>query len=497
MVEINEIDKIKKRFIEIGKPGFIDKSLVLPYFKQYLGLIENHLDKWDETKFATNESPVEIVEKIQEDLPEKGVDPEEIYHIFADQVVPTFTNENVNFFGFVPRDPAPPAMVADALTPFFNRFLGSALAAPAATAIEALSIKWIGNMLGYKGDFFGSYTIGGSNANLEGMYAGVVNTVPWDYRKIGAHGPKKPIIYTSDQAHMCIRKAMMTLGLGLDNLRVIKSDECFRLPVEQLRRKIEEDISEGYLPVMIVGSAGTTNTGSIDDLHALYQLTRKYDMWFHVDAAYGGFARIAGHPVAEQLEDLGKADSIAIDTHKWLYTPTEGGLVLVKNRQQLKKAFDESAEYLVDAEVTSDHELLRNFSSYGSALTRKWRGLMVWYNIKVYGKKGLSQLITRNIVVADYLRQRIREHRYMELVAEASLGTVCFRWVGDDDLNLKLLQQMMNEATYFIGRTTLKGQLTLRICILNMSTTPEKMDELIEAMERLAERISSREVKDQ
>ena len=341
-------------------------------------------------------------------------------------------------------------------------------------------------MLGYTGNYFGNFSIGGSSANMEGIYTGLISKIPWNYKTDGLSNHKRPIIYTSDQTHMCVKKAILMLGLGLDSLRIIESDEKFMLSLDRLSEQIDVDIQDSnLLPLMIVATAGTTNTGAIDDFKSLSEIAKLNNLWLHIDGAYGGFAKIADHPVSEKLKCLNLADSIAIDTHKWLYTTLEGGCLIVKNDQNLKYAFEVSAEYLQDIEFDETHTLIRNFSSYGFPLSRKWRGLMVWMNIKFYGVEGLSKLITRNILAAEYFAHKISEHGNMELTANPNLGVVCFRWHGDDDLNTRISSLLNEKGKFFIGRTTIKAQMTLRVCVLNLETTIEKMDELLIEIENI------------
>jgi glutamate/tyrosine decarboxylase-like PLP-dependent enzyme len=236
---------------------------------------------------------------------------------------------------------------------------------------------------------------------------------------------------------------------------------------------------------MIVATAGTTNTGAIDDLEGLYQLCREKNLWFHIDGAYGAFAKIATHPVAGQLAGIQLADSISLDPHKWLFNPFGVGCALVRDEQLLRKTYELSAEYLVDTEQVEDFQLQRNFRSYGNPLSRDFKGLRIWMTLRYYGKQGISSLITRNILVAEYLRERIEEHPTMEYMA-GNLSIVCFRWIGSDEMNEVLIEKIQRRKNFYLSRTRIKGKLTIRVCIVNLETTPAHMDALLNEIEEIA-----------
>ncbi len=479
-------------FNKISLPPVVHPSELLESLKSYFPHLEKILKEKNLVPFSRDENINEIGEIISSNIPQEPSSLSTIKNYITQELIPRFSYENVNFFGFIPRSPAAPSLLAESLSPFFNQFLGSAEASPAATAIESQAIRWIGELLGFTGKFFGNFSIGGSSANMEGIYTGIISKIPWNYKEIGLINNRRPIIYTSDQTHMCVKKAILMLGLGLDSLRIIESDENFMLSPESLRHQIEIDNQQSeLLPIMIVATTGTTNTGSIDDIEKLAKIAESYNLWLHIDAAYGGFAKIADHQVSENLAHLHLADSLAIDTHKWLYTALEGGCLIVKDDQNLKNAFDVRAEYLHDVEIEEQHTLIRNFSSYGFPLSRKWRGLMVWMNVKFFGVQGLSKLITSNIFVSEYFAHKIDEHDQMYLTAKPKLGVICFRWNGDDELNNRIYFSFLAKGKYFIGRTTLKGQLTLRVCVLNLETNIEKMDELLKEIENIVKSLES------
>ncbi len=230
---------------------------------------------------------------------------------------------------------------------------------------------------------------------------------------------------------------------------------------------------------MVVATAGTTNTGAIDDLSGIKKVCEERDLWFHVDGAYGAFSKLAKLEVGSELDSIASCDSIALDCHKWLYTPFEAGLVLVRNHIILKNAFELTAEYLLDSELTDDLPLQRNFRAYGFPLTRELRWLKVWSVIMSYGRDGLSNAITRDILKADLLRELITNHPRFELLNKANLGVICFRFKGSDQQNDKILQALQDRQNFYLSRTAIHGIPVIRACFINRRSNLETVKNLI------------------
>ncbi|MHA2252952.1 MAG: pyridoxal phosphate-dependent decarboxylase family protein, partial [Candidatus Kariarchaeaceae archaeon] len=485
--------KISQDFSNLDPPSYLTNDEMVEKYQSLIPYILNSLQAKDEVGFSKISDP-DTIKSVKETItligsmtPESTESIDSIFDFLKSHVIDHFNYENTRFFGYIPKSPTNVSMLAESLVPIFSQYIGAAFASPIGIAIESQTIKWIGEILGFTGDFFGSYSMGGSQANLEAMYAGLIAVLPWDVRELGVVNNQRPIVYLTDQAHMCIPKAIRFLGLGNRSLRYIETNEFYQMRPSDLEIKIQEDIdNDDFSPSIIVITAGTTNTGTVDDIEAIAKIAKKYGLWLHVDAAYGGFARIAEHPIAAQFENLHLVDSLAIDTHKWFFTPMEGGLCILKDGKKLKDAYSTSAEYLKDIEI-EEKSLVRNFSNYGLALSRKWRGLMVWMNFKFYGKQGISKLITRNILLADYLREKIRIHDDFNPVGKSQLGIVCFTHVGGVEVNNQIFHKFMSEGSkYFIGLTVLKGVSALRICILNEHSDLDLIDSLFDDLVKVA-----------
>jgi glutamate/tyrosine decarboxylase-like PLP-dependent enzyme len=489
---MDPVSEIRSRFANLTFPDLLASRELIKRIDSLLPLIEQYYNERSTKSHYSEETPKEVDRIFNSDLPENPDSWSSILEFLKNEILPRFPSiGNPHFLAYIPGDPAPPAMIGAFLTPFLNQFVGTVVGSPGGTAIESLAIKWIIQLLNLSDSSWGSFTMGGSSANLTCIYTGIVNKVQWNYKKGGLHGQKRLMIYTSDQSHNCILKSAMLLGLGEDSVRVVQTDESFRMTTGAVRRVLEEDEKdENKIPVLIVATAGTTNTGSIDDLRGLADLAREKNLWLHVDGAYGAFARITNLEVSNELAGIQLADSIALDAHKWLFTPFEAGCAIVSDGEKLRNAFELSAEYLKDSELAEEYLLQRNFRSYGFPLSRELRGLKVWMLIRSYGKRGLSQLITGNIMAADYLRLKIKNHPNLVLMSEDKLSIVCFRWNGSDQLNDDIVGALQKRKKFYLSRTTLKGRTTIRVCILNLRTTPTLIDRLINEIEAVVRELT-------
>ncbi|MFW9854773.1 MAG: pyridoxal phosphate-dependent decarboxylase family protein [Candidatus Thorarchaeota archaeon] len=488
---MNPVKEIRSKFENIPHLKIIESDELTQMIESLFPIIREFLDGRTIRSHYSEETPKEINQAFDSSIPEHPQSWETIIHSIRNDMIPRFPSVgNPYFLAYIPGDPAPPAMLGALLTPIFNQFVGTVIGSPGGTAVESLAIKWIIQLLDLDDSSWGSFTIGGSDANLTCIYTGLVSVAPWNLKKVGLFNQKRLRIYTSDQSHNCILKTAMLLGLGEESVKIIQSDDSFRMTAEAVRSVIKKDEEDKeVIPAVIVATAGTTNTGSIDDLEGLYELAKEKKMWFHIDGAYGAFARITNTPISEELAGIKLADSIALDAHKWLFTPFEAGCAIVKDSEKLRNAFELSAEYLKDSELEDEYILQRNFRSYGFPLSRGLRGLKIWMLISSYGKRGLSQLITRNILAADYLRHKIQNHPHLELMSDGKLAIVCFRWRGSDQLNENIVGVLQRKKRYYLSRTSLKGRATIRVCILNLRTTLRLIDGLIDEIESIVEDI--------
>ena len=428
----------------------------------------------------------EYIQKIF-DLPIPN-DPQSIEEVVAflnTYIIPNLpSTTNQRFLAYIPSDPAPEAMVGAMLTPLLNQMVGSVQASVSGTAIEALVIQWFVQLLNLPKNTFGSFTTGGSGANLTCIYAGLVHQGKlhgFDIKEEGYFHPKRFLIYLSDQTHNSVEKAILMLGLGRKSIRYVKSSVNFELTGNAVRTAIQEDqdkFGDSVLPLMIIGNAGTTNSGAIDFLDELREVADEYQLWFHVDGAYGAFAKITNTPVSRRLVGLEKVDSLTLDAHKWFYVPFEAGVALTTNHKIMSNAFELSAEYLIDSELENDYPLQRNFRSYGFPLTRELRGLKIWIMLSLLGVQQIKNAITRNILQANYFQNLIDNNSQFELISRGDLGIVCFVHKDGEYTTIKILEKLQKQNNFYLSTTVLAGKTVIRACILNLRSDLSTMDEL-------------------
>jgi glutamate/tyrosine decarboxylase-like PLP-dependent enzyme len=432
-------------------------------------IINNFLKNLNESSFQSDKSPKELNEEFSLTLPISGHSLDETLTFLQEKIIPNFkTVSGKKFFGYVPSSPTAESYLAGMLTPLFNQFAGSVLGSPGAAILEGLALQWIIQMLGYSPNAWGTFTSGGSMANLSCLFSALTTKAPYT-KKYGLFGSKKLIAYISDQTHNAVVKSLLLFGLGNDNIRRISSNDNFELTADSVRKELLNDLKDSNnFPFLIVATVGTTNTGAIDDLEGLSSLAEEFNLWLHIDGAYGGFSKLTDFN-SEKTKYIEKAHSIALDAHKWFFTTFEAGISLVKNKDNLYRSFDMQAEYYKDSRIEDDFPLQRNPYSYGFNLSREMKGFKVWMNIYCYGKDGMTKLITRNILQAQYLTALIEQKEDLELLAQTTLSIVNFRWKESDEFNDQLVGLIQKRRNYYLSKTELKGRSTIRVCIVNQN----------------------------
>jgi aromatic-L-amino-acid decarboxylase len=360
----------------------------------------------------------------------------------------------------------------------------------AAALLDSQVVNWCKEMLGFPASASGTLVSGGSMANIIGLTVARNTKAGIDVREHGVASIEKPLrFYGSDQLHSCHRKAMEALGLGNRALRRIATDADLRIDIDALRAAIAEDRAAGFRPACVIGTAGTVNTGAIDDLQALAKLAHEEDLWFHVDGCIGALIAIAPRN-ANRVAGIEWADSIALDPHKWLHAPFEVGCALVRDASAHRKTFAVTPEYL--------ESMPRGLASgqwlhdYGLQTTRGFRALKVWMALREHGVEKFGRLIDQNIAQGDYLRALIEAEPLLELIAPATINIVCFRYrpsgMADEALkalNTEIMLKLQEEGIAAISDTTVRGQHCLRVAINNHRTRREDLDMLVEETLRL------------
>jgi glutamate/tyrosine decarboxylase-like PLP-dependent enzyme len=391
-------------------------------------------------------------------------------------------------------------MLGDFLAAAVNPNVGARVLAPAATEIEAQTVRWIAEFIGYPRDCGGLLVSGGNMANIVCFLAARAAKAGWNVREDGmAAGVGRRLrVYASAEAHTWVHKAADMTGLGTASIRWIPTDAKLRMDVVALRRQIEADAAAGDVPCLVAATAGSIGTGAVDPLRDIAAVCAEFGVWFHVDGAYGGFA--AALPEAsEDLRALSLADSVAVDPHKWLYAPLEAGCALVRDRKALGAAFAyRPAYYHFNEDAT-------NYLDYGPQNSRGFRALKVWLALKHAGASGYRTMIAEDIRLSRVLAEAVARHAELELTTQ-NLSIATFRYVPSDlrtqvgetvveqhldALNRELLDRLQRGGEAFVSNAVVGGRYVLRACIVNFQTALADVEALPEIVVRVGRAVDT------
>ncbi|HVX41512.1 MAG TPA: aspartate aminotransferase family protein [Gemmatimonadaceae bacterium] len=413
--------------------------------------------------------------------PEHGTDFEMILSQLRERVFAYHAREpHPHFMGYIPSSPSFPAVLGDWLATGYNFFAGVWSVASGPNEVELVVLDWFRQWLGMPAGTSGLLTSGGSTATLTAVVAARHAADP-----SGVHLPRLAM-YTSEQAHSSVQRAAWIAGIPRANVRAVDTDVDFRVRPDALERAIAEDRATGMIPFMVVGSAGTTNTGAVDPLPALAAVCARERLWLHVDAAFGGFAALTPRG-AELLRGIEQADSVTLDPHKWFFVPFECGCLLARDPRKLEEAFSVHPEYLTDVRAR-EHEV--NFADYGEQLTRSSHALKVWLSVHYYGLAELREAIARGIHRAEYAEALLRA-RGFEILSPAQLGIVCFRAKPEgmedaaaiDVLNEHINTRVNETGRFLMSSTKLRGQFSLRLCTQVHRMTDDDIEAVVAEIE--------------
>lgn len=392
-------------------------------------------------------------------------------------------NAHPRFWAWFMGNGTPFAALADFLASAMNSNLGGGN--HAAILVERQVVNWVKEMLGFPADAGGLLVSGASMANFVGLAAARHAMAGFDVRSRGmADAPRPMVVYASEEAHGSNQKAMEMLGFGSRYYRRVPVREDYTMDVAALASALAADRAAGLRPVCVIGSAGTINTGAVDDLAALAAFCRREGVWFHVDGAIGAVAVLSAAGKA-LLAGLELADSIALDLHKWMHMPFEVGCILVRDRDTHRAAFALAADYLESQErgLAASHPW---FMEYGLQTSRQFRALKVWMSFKEHGLDRFGRLIQRNMEQARYLAGLVAESPVLELMAPVSLDIVCFRFNPGgveeaflDRVNLEIMVRLQEEGIAALSHTILRGRRCLRVAIVNHRSRQEDFDLLV------------------
>ena len=428
--------------------------------------------------------PGETKQALDEAAPKTGAPLAEVYETFKTHILPYPTgNLHPGFFGWVMGNGTVTGMLADMLASGMNPHVGGY--DQAATLVERQVIAWLAEYIGYDENASGLLVTGATMANVNGLAVARNAKAGFDIREQGlqSEGAPRLRLYGSAETHNWILKACELMGLGREAFRAVPVNDSYQIDIAACRDMIEDDIGNGDKPFCLLGTAGTVNTGAVDDLTGLRALADEFDLWFHIDGAFGSLAALS--PQARPMvEAQAHADSIAFDLHKWGYMPYDIGCVLVRDPKAQNAAFAQSSSYLTSTARGLSVETTY-FADKGVQLSRSFRALKVWMSLKEQGAEKLGRMIQQNIDQSKYLEGLVNADPELELLAPVSLNIVCFRYrnreIDEGDwnaMNEEILLRIQESGSAVPSHTILDGAFAIRVANTNHRTQRQDLDRL-------------------
>lgn len=437
--------------------------------------------------------PDDTKASIREALPLKPQGTAQACDDLLKNVLPFSTgNTHPRFTGWVHGTGAPGGIIADAMASAMNSNLGGR--DHGANYVEQQVIDWMKGLFSFPHTSSGLVVSGTSVATIIALNAARYAKSDYDVRRQGIRHDKAQLVgYTSSEAHSCIARAFDLLGLGLDSLRSIPVNETFQMDVDALQQAIDKDISNGKKPFCVIGSPATVNTAAVDDLDAIADICRKYDLWHHIDGAFGAVAAMSSK-LKPRFKGIERADSIAFDFHKWMHVQYDAGCVLIRREDIHREAFTLRREYLTAAPrgLAAGNPW---FCEYGPELSRGFRALKVWFHLKEHGLDKIIEKVEDNCLQASYLGELVKTHSELELSTPVSLNICCFRYVTPkmtdtelNRLNENIVMDLQESGIAAPSTTKLDGKLSIRVNITNHRATKADFDILVDEVIKIGKK---------
>jgi len=416
-----------------------------------------------------------------------GEDPEELGTLLSliDTEVnhPGLNPASGGHLGYIPGGGVYPSALGDFLAAVSNRYAGVFFSSPGAVRMENMCIRWMCDLAGYSEGAAGNLTSGGSIANL------IALVTARDSAELSSRDFEHCVIYTTRQVHHCAIKAIRFAGLADAEIREIEMDDRYRMRPDLLEQQVSEDRENGYIPFMIFSSAGTTDVGAVDPMEELGDIAERHDLWFHVDAAYGGFFLLTEHGRAV-MRGISKADSIIIDPHKGLFLPYGSGAVLVKDGQKLYDSQHMTASYMQDTFQATEEPSPADLSP---ELSKHFRGLRMWLPLKLFGIKPFRSALNEKLLLTRYFYDQIQSIDRIEVGPEPELSVMFFRYLpesGDaDEFNRRLVEELHRDGRVFLSSTNLDGNFYIRLAVLSFRTHLEHIEQTLELIREIIGRL--------
>jgi len=459
---------------------------------QVVDWLVERFDRLGQSPLGRELSRAETESLLREALPEEPTNFEAVFEQYQRDVAPNaFQLDHPRFFAFIPSAPNFVSVLADALVAGTNVFAGTWLESSGPSQVELIVIDWFKQILGMPARAAGLLVSGGSVANLTSLAVA--------RHAILSDRTERAVLYCSDQTHASVDRALRVLGFGQEQLRRLSTDADYRLNVAELVAAIDNDRKAGLRPFAVIGNAGTTNTGAVDPLEKIGEVAGEHSLWFHVDAAYGGFAALTDRGQM-LLRGIERADSLVLDPHKWFYCPFDTGCAIVRDGRLMRETFRILPDYMHDVE-REEREV--NFCDYGLQLTRSFRALRIWMAVKTFGARRFRQVIDQCLDLADYAALLFQQSPRIALLTRPQLGVIAFRYMpGElppnfsehkafiDRVNEDLEARIARSGQLMLSSTRLGGRYVLRFCVLNHRTRKQDVQfalRLIEQFGREAE----------
>lgn len=443
--------------------------------KKMLQYADNFLDQIETTK-GFEKQQGKGADFYQFNFRETGRSLDEVLDILKKEVDTYGINPaSGGHLGYIPGGGVYPTAMGDYLAAITNRYAGIFFANPGAVRLENQLIRWMCSIIGYPESALGNLASGGSIANL------IAIVTARDAKNIKSKEVEKAVFYLTAQVHHCVQKAIRIAGLAEAQIRYVAMDEHFRMDASALKRQVETDVKAGLIPFLVVGSAGTTDTGAMDPMDAIADVAEAHNLWFHVDAAYGGFFILLPE-LQEKFKGVERSDSLAIDPHKGLFLSYGLGAILIKNVEAQHRAHYYKAAYMQDT-LDANEEL--SPADLSPELTKHFRGLRMWMALQLFGLQPFKACLEEKIHLCRYFYEEVKKMGF-EVGPYPDLSVCTYRFVPEkgnsDEFNRKLVEYVQADGRVFISSTTIGGEFWIRLAVLSFRTHLKTIDTCLQVL---------------